>query len=55
MYIVITGYEVIDNGITNGGRDFPVAIIRVGKWLKWIRIHSIVCIGMMGLNIILKF
>ena len=31
MYIVITGYEVIDNGITNGGRDFPVAIIRVDK------------------------
>ena len=34
MYIVITGYEVRYHAITNGGRDFPVAIIRVDKIVK---------------------
>ena len=34
MYIVITGYEVRDNDITNYGRDFPVTTIRVGKISK---------------------
>ena len=34
MYIVTTGYEVRDNDITNGGRDFPVAVIRVSKMVK---------------------
>ena len=34
MYIVITGYEVSDNVITNGGRYFPVAIIHIITFLK---------------------
>ena len=34
MNIVITGYEVRENDITNGGRDFTVAFIRVGKMVK---------------------
>ena len=34
MYIVITGYEVIDDDIKNGGRDFPVAVIYVDKMVK---------------------
>ena len=37
LYIVITGYEVRDNYITSGGRDFPVAIIRVGKMVKAVK------------------
>ena len=34
MYIFITAYKVRDNNITNGGRDFTVSLIRVGKMVK---------------------
>ena len=34
MYIVITGYEVKDNGTENGVRDFSVSIIHIGKTVK---------------------
>ena len=34
MYIVINEYEVRENDITNGGTDFPVAIICVSKMVK---------------------
>ena len=34
MCIVITGYKLRDNEITNIGSDFPVSIIRVGKMVK---------------------
>ena len=44
-----------NNDITNGGRSFHVAIIRVGKLFKRIGINSSVWIGMMGLTIILDF
>ena len=27
IYIVVTGYEVLDNDITKGGKAFPVALV----------------------------
>ena len=34
MYIVVTGYEVLDNYITKGGKAFPVALVLVGKLIQ---------------------
>ena len=43
MYIVVTGYEVLDNDIKKGGNEFPVALVRVWKFIhsdkdtyKWV-------------------
>ena len=34
MYIVVTGYEMLDNYITKGGKAFPVALVRVGDFIQ---------------------
>ena len=33
MYIVVTGCEVLDNEIKKVGKEFPVALARVGKFI----------------------
>ena len=34
MYIVVTGYEVLDNDIKKGGNELPVALVRVGDFIQ---------------------
>ena len=34
MYIVVTGYEVLDNVIKKCGNEFPVALVRFGKFIQ---------------------
>ena len=34
MYIVVTGYEVLDNEIKKGGKKFLVALVRFGKFIQ---------------------
>ena len=34
MYILVIGYEVLDNYITKVGKAFPVALVQVGNFIQ---------------------
>ena len=34
MWILVTGYEVLENGIIKVGKEFPVALMQVGEFIQ---------------------